>query len=365
MNNRVTGFDLARAFAILGMVIVNFKTVMGSDTGAEWLKFTSGLLEGRAAALFVILAGVGVSLMTRDARESTDHAFIIQKRKILIKRAVLLFLVGLSYSFIWPADILHFYGLYILTGAFFITSSDRTLKVMSSVFTFVFVIMLFFIDYETGWNWETLNYSGFYTVAGMIRHLFYNGFHPVFPWAAFLFIGMWLGRQDVLKPEVRQRILIYSIAIAFASELFSWLAVNYILNNLPAVYSADLAALFGTKPMPPVPLYITAAGGTAVAIIILSIILTEKLKDSEFLRPLIYTGQLALSMYVAHVVIGMGTLYLMGRLFNQTITFAVFSASIFNLSAIIFSYLWRKRFKTGPLELIFRKLSGSTLNKRK
>jgi uncharacterized protein len=33
MKQRVTGFDLARALAIFGMVIVNFKIAMNAETG--------------------------------------------------------------------------------------------------------------------------------------------------------------------------------------------------------------------------------------------------------------------------------------------------------------------------------------------
>ncbi len=34
-KNRIIGFDLARAYAILGMFIVNFNTVFGSHTNED------------------------------------------------------------------------------------------------------------------------------------------------------------------------------------------------------------------------------------------------------------------------------------------------------------------------------------------
>lgn len=54
----------------------------------------------------------------------------------------------------------------------------------------VFVVMFFALDYSQGWNWETLGYSGFWSSHGMVRHLFFNGFHPVVPWLAFVLVGM-------------------------------------------------------------------------------------------------------------------------------------------------------------------------------
>src|SRR4051812_7587006 len=62
-GGRIAGYDFARALAILGMVLVHFSLVMGSDqTHPRWLAEIIELLDGRAAATFVVLAGVGISL---------------------------------------------------------------------------------------------------------------------------------------------------------------------------------------------------------------------------------------------------------------------------------------------------------------
>ena len=64
MQQRVTGYDLARALALFGMVIVNFKVAMSAETGHAFLIDFASLLEGRASALFVMLAGVGITFLT-------------------------------------------------------------------------------------------------------------------------------------------------------------------------------------------------------------------------------------------------------------------------------------------------------------
>ena len=70
---RVIGFDVARALAILGMVVVHFSLVLAADRGGpDWLNVLLGFLDGRAAATFVILAGVGITLMSRRAVLGTD-----------------------------------------------------------------------------------------------------------------------------------------------------------------------------------------------------------------------------------------------------------------------------------------------------
>lgn len=51
---RIIGLDIARAFAIIGMVIVNFKITMGAEEGGpRWLRTFAALFDGRAAATFV------------------------------------------------------------------------------------------------------------------------------------------------------------------------------------------------------------------------------------------------------------------------------------------------------------------------
>lgn len=65
-HNRLEGLDLARAMALLGMVLVNFRIAMGVLAGGPtWLKPLLDALEGRSAASFVVLAGIGLGLSTR------------------------------------------------------------------------------------------------------------------------------------------------------------------------------------------------------------------------------------------------------------------------------------------------------------
>ena len=64
MKQRIIGFDLARAYAILGMFIVNFNTVFGSLNDKSFTGKFLSLFSGNSSSTFVILAGMGISLMT-------------------------------------------------------------------------------------------------------------------------------------------------------------------------------------------------------------------------------------------------------------------------------------------------------------
>jgi uncharacterized membrane protein YeiB len=109
MKKRIIGIDVARALAVIGMIIVNFKVVFGQH-GDSWLKAFAQVFEGKAAATFVVLAGMGLAMMTQSAVQTNNLDKLNLARKRIIKRAIALFLIRLSYISIWPADILHFYG---------------------------------------------------------------------------------------------------------------------------------------------------------------------------------------------------------------------------------------------------------------
>lgn len=359
MKHRVIGYDLARSLALFGMVVVNFKIVMGAaPNGPLWLSNLAALLEGRAAATFVVLAGVGISLLSRKSRETGDRHAISRTRNSLLKRACFLFVVGLLYTPLWPADILNFYGIYIAVAAFLFTSSTLRLSLLSGLLLIGFSAMLFLFDYEQGWNWQTFEYQEFWSPLGMLRRLFFNGFHPVIPWLAFLLLGMIIGRLEMTDRTIRNRVLKIGIAVAVSVETASWLLTNSLSADASVADQEIIAALFGTSPMPPMPLYMLAGAGVACAIIAASVSLGIRCADHRWIKPLVSTGQLALTLYVAHVVVGMGCLEAIGRLENQPLVFSLSASITFFIASVAFATLWRSRFERGPIEMLMHLITA-------
>ncbi|MGR3616785.1 MAG: heparan-alpha-glucosaminide N-acetyltransferase domain-containing protein [Paracoccaceae bacterium] len=112
--DRLQGLDAARFLAFCGMVLVNFRIAANVTPMGDWPSLITSMLEGRAAALFVVLAGIGIAL----ARPSAA---------LMLRRGVFLFVLGLANLTIFDADILHFYGVYFLLAIPFVTASPRTL----------------------------------------------------------------------------------------------------------------------------------------------------------------------------------------------------------------------------------------------
>ena len=359
MKQRVNGFDVARALAIFGMVVVNFKIAMNAETGNQLLMGFAGLFEGRASALFVILAGIGVTLMTNKTRESGDRSLVLKSRLSLIKRGLLLIVLGLAYTPIWEADILHFYGFYFLIAAVIFKVNDKSLLLASSIIMLIFPVLMVFFNYEQNWVWATFTYENFWSLDGMIRRILFNGFHPVFPWAAFLVLGMWLGRQDLSNALIRKKLLIGSIITLLVTEI-GFYAIRSILGDGHSLEmtSEEVTFLFSTSIIPPLPQYMISAGSSAIIVLIGSLYFSEKFSESNINQWLCQTGKLSLTLYVAHVIIGMGILEFIGRLENQTINFSLFCALTFCACGMIFSVFWLRFFKTGPLEWVFRKVAS-------
>lgn len=357
MKARIIGIDVARAFAVIGMIIVNFKTVFGQE-GNEWLQSISYVFDGKAAATFVVLAGIGLAMMTKSAIKNQDKEKLAKVRMRIIKRALFLFIVGLSYIVIWPADILHFYGIYMLITLLVLTSNKKLILVLGIAIIFLFPLLLTLFNYELGWNFDSLNYEEFWTPIGFIRNLFFNGFHPVLPWSAFMLFGFWFGSQDLHNTPFLKK--------AFWISLVTFILIQIISKVLITVLSFDdpesigtLTELFGTNPMPPLPLYMFNGISMSLIVITGCILVSKKFEHNKIIKALYNTGQLALTFYVAHVVIGIGIIELFKPIESAqySIEFSLVYALIFSLLCIVFAIFWRKYKSTGPLEWIMRKLT--------
>jgi uncharacterized membrane protein YeiB len=357
MQKRIIGIDVARALAIFGMVIVNFKMVFGNH-GNPFLNTFLGLLDGKAAATFVVLAGVGISLMTKRALQENNTDKLNRNKYKLLKRALFLFLVGISYSTIWQADILHFYGIYILLAIFLIKSNSKTLVSTAIGMVIVYPILMILWDYDTGWDYTKMVYTNLWTVKGFLKNLLFNGFHPVIPWSAFMIIGMWFGKMELSNTTVVIKALWGSLTVFIIVQILSYFSIVFFSKGNQEI-STELTPILGTNPMPPLPLYMISGSSVAIFLISSCILISKKYENTTFIHILKNTGQLALTFYIAHVIIGMGCIEIVSpiKMGEYTINFSFLYALFFIIVCIIFSMIIKKHIKHGPIEWIMRKLT--------
>lgn len=343
---RLDGLDIARYLAFVGMVIVNFKIAMGADSDLGFAASFSSLFEGRAAATFVVLAGVGFGLA---AQRNT----YITTLKITLKRALFLLFIGLLNMTIFEADILHYYAIYFAFAAF--NSGCKTQPLIWAVFSLniAFVVLIIVLDYDAGWNWTTLTYSEFWTPTGFIRNLFFKGWHPVIPWLSFFYFGMALSRQTLTQSETQNRLIGWGALALIAAQ-----AASYVLMPLATLIDPELTPLLGTTPVPPGPLYVIAGLGAASLVTGLCLRGAHIMRRAGIFGIVAPAGRQTLTLYVAHILVGMGSLEAFNMLEGQTTVMALIAAIAFSALATAYAWGWSKLFKRGPLEALMRKMAG-------
>jgi uncharacterized membrane protein YeiB len=357
------GLDAARALAFLGMLWVNFGVALGAEGPVSsdprtWM----GLLQGRAAATFVVLAGIGLSLGARRARASKDDAERRAARAAIFKRSLALFVVGTLSLPAWPADILHYYGVYLALAALVLFWPGVLVAAICVASALLYPLALLVFDYEAGWDWETLEYSGLWSIDGFARNLLLNGFHPVWPWWTFIAVGLLIGRLDLSSLCIQRRLLTFGAAAWIAGESLSRLGHALWVPQLDGEAAELVHIACDTAPMPPMPLYLLVGSGVACTVVG-ACLLAERVRILEKLvQALAPAGALALTHYVAHVFIGLGTLEALGWLSEQGSTRlaqerAMASAALFGLVSLVGAALWLRFSDRGPLEALLRRVS--------
>jgi len=347
MVNRLIGLDLARYLAFVGMVIVNFDVAMsyGVQNNEGLINGLIGQIQGRASATFVVLAGIGLGLSSLVKKSQTAI--------ITLKRAAFLLALGLLNLIIFAGDILHYYAFYFFFGVFLLPLSNRILIVTITLLNAVFFAMIFYFNYEAGWNFDELTYSGLLTIDGFIRNLFFNGFHPIFPWLGFFLLGILLSRVSLRERQVQIKMIVGGLTAIIFAELMSFVFSRYLIPT-----NSELQFLVMTESMPPMPFYFLAASGSAFLVIGLCLLVSKRLEDSAFFNLISPAGTQTLTLYILHIIIGIGCIDILGLTNNQSSTHAFIAALIFCIVGTIFAFSWSKWFGRGILESIMRKLTS-------
>ena len=357
MKTRIIGFDLARAYAIFGMFIVNFNTVFGSHTNHNGLSGFLNLFNGNSSTLFVMLAGMGIALMTNRNYYTPEEQKKI--KRIITKRSWFLFFLGVIFCFWWPADILHFYGGYMHLAVVLVFLPKQYFLSAAATAVIIFHVLLTIIPYNTGWNFDTLMYSDFWTFTGFIRNTFYNGWNAIFPWVAYFFLGMYLGRLDWNNKQTPIRILLIGIAMYTVILLIQSYATSITPDN-------DLVFYLTADYIPPFLPFMLGTASFGFILISVFIFIGKKIGDTKMAKILASTGQMTLTHYLSHLLLGIVALAIItGKslsydLLKETPTDPVIIltfAMVYFILSCAFSYFWINKYKMGPLEMLMRKIA--------
>lgn len=274
VSTRLTGIDAARALAFGGMLLAHLAYSRPQSGDPGWLQALDNAADGRAAPLFCLLLGVGAGLLA--AKGTSDAAFV--------RRGLVLFAIGLA---VWPLVdrvflILPHYGVLLALFPLVRLIATRWLLPAAGVaFLIPSTVVALFGDLGIRAGGQPSTYGDLLDLPAVLGNIAWTGGYPIVGWAGFVMVGAWVVRLPLRDARTQWALLAGSVALAATQPLVAGGA-----GFLDAGAHSNQAAWY------------VLASATAVAV------LAACLLAARVLRPVVPLGQMALTAYLAHLLLG-------------------------------------------------------------
>ncbi|MEU4091600.1 acyltransferase family protein [Streptomyces sp. NPDC026673] len=373
---RLIGVDLARGLAILGM----FAAHVGPDPSVGGpLGWVMELARGRSSALFALLAGFSLVLLTGRSEPRTGRAGRQAVGRVLIRAGVLIVLGYLLTDLGTSIDvILSYYGLAFLFVLPLYRLRARTLALIAAGTALVLPQILYVLRVAAdngGWSDTVIAHDPLarLTDSDGFLELLITGDYPVLTWVTFLIAGMAVARLDLRRPAVRAKVAVCGAALAVLGYGGSWLALHLATGARAAISAATdgaptasawwsdaLSQAYGDQVVDTPSWLLVAAphsqttfsifGNTGIALLALAACLAVVERSARVrwaATPLIAVGSISLTAYVGHIVairvLGVDDL-------PDSADLPVLLA--FSAAAMVLALAWTRIFRRGPLEVL-------------
>ena len=371
-QRRLPGPDVVRAAALIGVVVMNYHgylVIRGGQQGDNrvdrFFDPWDGPLSTRFAATFVLVAGVGVTLLTRA--RAADRAAITSMRWRLARRGLLLYVTGLVFDTVWAGTILPFYGAMFAVAAVIVTWSSRwvlTLGGMTAVAGAAIAWWRFeqeLSGHSTAWLDD-----GQRSPRALLLDVFVNGTHPLLPWLAFFTAGIVLGR--LLGSTLHGSNLLGSILLgsprwrpaALGVGTTLWVAATLVSGIVSSSDTGSGVAtlLASADPFDRGVVYTASALGTALVAFAAISWIADRHAGRPAVEVLRVAGQMSLTLYVLHALLFNLLVDWWGWVRPTGLDTALAFAVAYWTVGLIAAWLWSRRFDRGPLEIVYRRLTA-------
>jgi uncharacterized protein len=361
-RDRVIDLDVARAIALIGVAVMNyhgFLINLGGPIGESRLNrfFNpwSGPLSTRFAAVFVMVAGMGVTLMTNSGRLSGDRQRRSADRWVLVRRGFLLYSFGFVFEWLWSGTILFFYGAFFVAGALLFTLRTRWLIAVGAVAAISAAAIqwwAFESNHDTSWLFAGWYSPGPYrSPRRLLFDTFVNGTHPLLPWLAFLCAGMVIGRHLPLQPTWRRALAALGVVLVAGTYLANREFATTPLRSL----------LLATDPFSRSLNYTVCALGSSITAFCVIGWVANATRSHVVTRAFAAAGRTTLTLYILHALVFNAVVIRWHLIRPAGLDVALAFATGYWVVAITTAALWQRRFGVGPAEWIYRKFGGSNL----
>ena len=319
---RIVGLDVARCLALIGMIATHALPPIDE----QGVTIVQQLAGGRSAALFAVLAGVSIALMSGGTSPLQGR----ERRAVsagLAVRAMLVAGIGLAIGGLESgiAVILTYYGLLFLLGLPFLGLRAGTLAVLSGAWLLVVPMLSHLLrPHLPDPSYASPQAAMLTSPWQLVTELTFTGYYPAVSWMAYLLAGMAIGRVDLSRPRAALELLVPGALLASASWFLSnallhrpgvmdTLAETYDGPGDPGSMSELLAhGLFGVTPTGSwewlavrsphsgAPFDLAHTIGSAMVVISLCLLLARL--TPRVMAVLFGAGAMTLTLYTAHVI---------------------------------------------------------------
>ena len=225
-STRIVGVDVARCIALVGMIATHVLPVRAADGS---LTLAHELAGGRAAALFAVLAGTSLALMSGG--EQPVHG--AERGRIRVGLAVRAFLIALIGVLLGQlpttiAIILVYYGVLFLLALPFLGLRRNALVALGAAWLVVVPVLSHLLrPHFPPRGFASPRLDSFVYPWHALTELTFTGYYPAVPWLGYLLVGMAIGRTDLR----RRRTAVVVVVLGAVLAASSWLASQWLLRR--------------------------------------------------------------------------------------------------------------------------------------
>ena len=337
---RLAALDAARGLAVAGMVVVN----VGPRGGDSLVEMLYRLPYGRASLLFMLLGGIGFSLLSRRARSGESPIPVGS----ILWRAVVLFVGGLLLQAVdhGVSVILVTYAV-LFTAALPLTRAPaQALLVLAGLSASLGPILWLAVQEGTDKAFDRDPLSATDSPGELLAGTFVTGPYPVAVWVAPFLLGMWLGRQDLTRRILSTRLILWGAVSAIGARTISLTLIAYMGEPTSHLVWQRLISSVAHSQMP---LWLVEGTGAAIFVLGLCLKIADRGTQGS-LDPLVKLGQLAFTAYVGHLLI----LAVAVRPGPADVPEGLVASILIIALLTAFSLIWRRLVSRGPLEMLLR-----------
>jgi uncharacterized membrane protein len=326
-GRRLAGIDAARGLALLGMMATHIYPLWTQGADPE-PNFTGLVLSGRSSALFAVLAGVGLALLSGGNKQHHGRALLADRGGIAV-RAALIAAVGLMLGTLEVniAVILVHYAVLFWCALPFLQLRLPVLAAWAAGWLLLSPVAAYLVlgGLESALDRSSLGHNpnvlDVFTPATFLADIFVTGFYPVLQWLGYILVGLVVGRLDVRKTVVQLWLLAAGLAAAALGKAGSAVVMGQLgglsqLASTEAAQRSDFGLIYQVNlswvdrddswwwlgvagPHSGTTFDLLHTSGTAVVVLAVCLLLTSR--RPRLLLPLSGAGAMTLSLYAAHV----------------------------------------------------------------